>query len=168
LGITQVHIDLCYLALHSGDLARAHEVAVESLEAARTAGDRSWLSLGFLAIALVALERRVLPSARASLIESLLLSQESATQVELAAMLDGFARLAALEGTPVRTVCLAGASAAVRARQGVRPSPVARERLESALGDARSTLGQEVSDEAWARGQAMSTEQMIAYALEGK
>jgi tetratricopeptide (TPR) repeat protein len=167
-GILLTLVDLTYLALHSGDLVRAQELAVQSLEVGRTAGDPGNLSLCFLAIGTAALERRDPPSARADLIESLLLSQENARQVELTATLDGFAHLAALEGTPERAICLAGAGAAVRARQGMRASPVARERLESALRDARSTLGEDASAGAWARGQAMSTEQMIAYALEGR
>jgi hypothetical protein len=119
-----------------------------------------------MAIAMVSLEQRDLPSARANLIESLLLARENADQVNLAALLDGFAGLAVLEGAPERAICLAGASAAVRERQGIRSSPVPREELESALRDARSTLGEGASDRAWAKGQAMSAEQMMMYGLE--
>ena len=82
--------------------------------------------------------------------------------------LEGMAGVAAAQMQPERAVRLFGAVA--RLRDAIRaPRPPAFLALrERNLATARDRLGEEVFEEAWAEGQAMSAEQAIEYALSAE
>jgi tetratricopeptide (TPR) repeat protein len=77
----------------------------------------------------------------------------------------GLAELAAEAGEPARTLCLASVSGALSALTGVQPSPPMRTQMEQVEAAAREVLSPEAQAAAWAAGQAMPLEQVIAEAL---
>jgi len=80
-------------------------------------------------------------------------------------VLAAFASLAAAEGLPARALRLAGASAALTQRTGLRVQHIQREKYERWLVTARQALSEQVAAAAWAEGQATQLEQAIGYAL---
>jgi hypothetical protein len=64
-----------------------------------------------------------------------------------------------------RTARLFGAAEVMREASGVALTAAARAEHQQVIAAARSSLGDEAFAGAWAEGQAMSPEQIIAYAL---
>jgi hypothetical protein len=81
------------------------------------------------------------------------------------ATLEGLAGPTAAQGWPARAVTLTGAAAALRVMLGAPHAPIEREQIERWLGASRAALGDTEAVEAWTRGQAMTLEQAVAYAL---
>jgi hypothetical protein len=105
--------------------------------------------------------------AQAHFAESLAVARESGDQQRIAEALVGMAGCAAAQGQPLRALRLAGAGAALRARDGHPLSADEQEALTSRLAPAREALPDDAQAAAWAEGQALSLEEAIAYALEG-
>jgi predicted ATPase/DNA-binding SARP family transcriptional activator len=75
------------------------------------------------------------------------------------------ADLACILGQPVRAALLLGASEALRAKISTSLPLIRREEYERALDSARSRLDEIEFSNGWAKGQAMSADQTIAYTL---
>jgi predicted ATPase/transcriptional regulator with XRE-family HTH domain len=99
--------------------------------------------------------------------QSLALMQEIRQPLGIAACLEGFAGVAELEGQPARAVRLFGAATTIRDVLGLAPFGGERIDYTHQLAVARTQLGAAAFDAAWAAGQTMTAEQVIAYALEG-
>lgn len=80
-------------------------------------------------------------------------------------LLDGFAKLAALEGQPSRALRLASAGAAQRVQLGIGYGVQAEAELLRHLAPARRALEQAADDAPWAEGQALTREQALASGL---
>lgn len=74
------------------------------------------------------------------------------------------AELASQCRLPAQVLCLLGAHAAQLRRIGKVNFPLRQHKLDAQLCEARAQLGRAEADAAWARGQAMSAEEMAAYA----
>ena len=74
--------------------------------------------------------------------------------------------LAARRGDPRRAVTLYGASEALRRRIGAGLAPNDVEDLEELLAEVREAVKEADYAAAWAKGEAMTTEQAVAYARE--
>jgi hypothetical protein len=79
--------------------------------------------------------------------------------------IEGLAQVAAGQRQFERAICLAGASAHMRAAGSVGVSPVEQAELNRALRLARQALDESSAAAAWDRGQTMTQEQAIAHAL---
>ncbi|MCB0152002.1 MAG: hypothetical protein KDE01_30645 [Caldilineaceae bacterium] len=76
------------------------------------------------------------------------------------------AELAVLAGKPEAALCLLGAHDTVMQRIGYVYHPVHRRLVDTIAGTARGELAVAVADAAWARGQAMDEEEMLAFARQ--
>src|SRR5207244_2949806 len=72
---------------------------------------------------------------------------------------------AAACGQPGRAMRLAGAAAAIRLAVGAPAPASVRAQLELALAPARQVLGEATAAAAWARGEGLSFDEAVAYAL---
>ncbi|HYM06492.1 MAG TPA: protein kinase [Terriglobales bacterium] len=157
---------------YQGDLARelgetetARSLYEQSLSLFRMLGD-SWGIAGTLAdLGNLALERNDLSGARTQFGESLQNYQALESRRGIARLLECFARAAAAEHQPERSLRLAGAAAALRQSVGAPPSPAERDRLEKDLEAARQAVNHTAGATSWMEGWAMPVEKAIAYAL---
>ncbi len=76
------------------------------------------------------------------------------------------AELALLAGLPEAALCLLGAHDAVMQRIGYVYHPVHRRLVDTIVSTARGELPGAVADAAWARGRAMSEEEMLEFARQ--
>src|SRR5207249_245636 len=107
-------------------------------------------------------------TARQWLSPGLQLSRELGAPIITAWCLAGLGSTAALDEEPERAVRLWGAAEHLRATLGCRSAPAARATYERLLAQARAQLGEGAFAAAWAAGEALSLEQAISEALDGK
>ena len=111
----------------------------------------------------MALDLGATGQARPHLAGSLQLSQATGSRIGVARGLEAFAALAVDEHRPELAVQLVAAASALREAAGLPPLPGAR--AERYLAPARRLGDAEVA-RLWARGQALSSEEAVALALE--
>jgi hypothetical protein len=87
-------------------------------------------------------------------------------QEMIAQCLDGLAMVAAGHGQPARALRLAATSASLSELTMQSAYPIDRVDVDRALAPARQALGEAGAAAAWAKGQAMTPEQAVTYALE--
>jgi non-specific serine/threonine protein kinase len=151
-------------AYEQGDVDRAASILEESLTLARSVGD------GFLVSDALSYKGRTecrngkLQSAEASFVESLTIARELADPVATIWALESFAELALARHAPRQAATLLGAVAHLRDETGfLQPLPG-----ETALADARATLGADAFELAWREGGAMTLDDAVRYALGGQ
>jgi tetratricopeptide (TPR) repeat protein len=98
--------------------------------------------------------------------ENLLFWQQDSHYPEIAACLEGLGEVAIALGDAERAARLLGAAAAVRESRNVPIPPIERADVESAVARAQTALGEAAFAAAWAEGQAIPMEQMVAEALQ--
>ncbi|HEX9440857.1 MAG TPA: hypothetical protein VF909_14320, partial [Roseiflexaceae bacterium] len=104
--------------------------------------------------------------ATALLREALVLQQSHAGKGSIASSLERFAGIAAGQGQPDRAARLLGAAEALRKAIGAPLPPVERPDYERTVAAARAQLDAATFATAWAEGQALTLEQVIAEALD--
>lgn len=161
------NIGLAYLGdleLAEGRPDRAEQLWVESLDLCRQVGDRRGWGYVLFRLGALVRARGELDRARELLDASLALRWKIGHGGGVRTTLREQAALAQSQGDDLRCVRLLAASEQVftRApRSWVTPPDV-----EALLGRAREHVGGDSVDRAWAEGQAMALEQVVAYALE--
>jgi hypothetical protein len=151
-----------------GDLSRARRLYGEALSQFRESGARANDPEVLNSLALVAREQGDVQTAQSLLAQGLrqchliphIPVQESAIGLER------MAGVAAIQGQAERAARLFGASHALRLRFGNPIWPVIRPLYERDLAAVREALGDERFAEEWEKGQAMTLERAIEYALE--
>jgi predicted ATPase/DNA-binding XRE family transcriptional regulator len=152
-----------------GDLEGAERRFEEGLESARRRGDPLGTYVGLYNLAQLALVRGDLALATRTLEEGIQLSGQTKDRANLAHFLDALAAIASSRGEAERCSLLLGAAEALLEEVGARvynfyqPDPSLRER---AVAQARAVLGEPAFAEARERGQIMTFEQAVKYALE--
>ena len=160
------------LARARGDHAGAHEAYEESLALFREAGDPQGCALALGRLAGLAAARGEHAAARAAYAASLRGFQAVGRRRAVALTLRGLSAVAGAEGRWERALRLAAAAAAAA---GAGPPPLLISGLEWDVPDpagveqlraqARAALGEAAAAAAWAEGQAMPLEQVVAEAL---
>ncbi|HEV7214235.1 MAG TPA: helix-turn-helix domain-containing protein [Chloroflexota bacterium] len=153
------------VAQNQGDAAPARRLFLESLAIGRARGDRLTMIVALLGLIDLAINRGDYVRARERLHEYLTVSLQLHDLISISWGLEHMARLATAEHQAARALRLAGAAAIFRRETGTLHSDAERARLEQRLAAARRRLTQEDAAAAWTEGQAMSLEQIIAYAL---
>jgi tetratricopeptide (TPR) repeat protein len=97
--------------------------------------------------------------------QALTLARDQEYRIYLAWCLAGLAGTAMLNEEPERAARLWGAAEALRQSIGSRPAPAARATRERLMAAALEQLGETAFAAAWAKGQAMKSEQAIELAL---
>jgi predicted ATPase/class 3 adenylate cyclase len=156
---------LGFVETYAGSLESARQYLESSLKELGRAGNRRMTALILAPLGHIDVRLGRLDAARECLERGLTQLATSANARMIANFLECFAELEAEAGHPERALCLAGAAASLReATEETPPSPIQREikqRLEEAW--------RQVPDRsAWERGEAMSREEAIAFALASR
>jgi predicted ATPase len=115
---------------------------------------------------LMALERGHTARARQAFTESLYTGYGGGLRWLVALDLEGLAGVAAADGLPDRAARFFGAAQAIRAASGTPIQPTHAARCEQRVTAVRQTLGDQLYAEVFARGRAMTLDQVIAEALD--
>lgn len=153
------------LALNEHDLAEAEALLAEGLELAREIGHQRITATTLCSLGDLGRERGQFERARERLEEGLRLARELGEVRLILALLYSVAALEIAVGEAERAVCLRGAEATVREGLGIPLPPVVQTEGEERLVRARTNLGDETFIRAWERGQDLSLEEAVAYAL---
>ncbi len=170
LGHNWVGFSLNNLALAAyldGDLALAASHAVQS--AALFRGLQALPSLAEVLITLgrITMAQGEVETARATLAEALTLAWAKGPRFLIASALEAHGMLAVRQGQARHAVELLAAAATLRRAMGTPVRPADRPALEGALAVARVYLDGTTFVDAWATGETLPTEQLVARALAG-
>ena len=169
--VSNVRNRLGTLLLIQGDYDRAAAMIEESLALARELGDRLSINDALYVLAQIAQARGDHDLAARRFEEGVALSAEMGDRANLGHYLGGLAVVAGVRGEAKRSVCLFGAAEglleAVEAPvyDYFEPNRSLYERTKAAM---RSQLGESIFEEAWDKGQTMTFEQAVAFALGGE
>jgi predicted ATPase/class 3 adenylate cyclase len=156
--VALARFQLGLLARQLGDYRRAWTLLTETTRS-------EYASASIYNLGLVAEDQGDFGRARALYAQSIALFRESGLRFLIPFVIEGFATMAARQGQDEKALVLAGGAATAREHFGSPIPPVMKERLDSALASARRRLGA-IGETAWSRGQGMTMEQAVAYALE--
>jgi len=150
-----------------GDLPRATNLHAESVALYWEAGDKSAIVVSQYLMAMTLLLQGDLEWASSLLQSGLGLAVEVKQKQYLAQCLEGLAGVAAAGGRADRAARLWGAAIALREATG-NPSSLTEKMLyEPFIARARSQLDKAAFEMEWAKGEALSMAQAIAYAGQG-
>ena len=158
--------DLGSLAHDRGDYERAYSLFNQHLAMRQDVGDHRGIAWSLASLGWVACDQGDYERGRALYHQSMLLHRQLGHQWGPIVCLEGLARLEATIGGSRRSPVLFGAAEAGRQMSGQALGRVEREAHEKLVAGARAALGEEVFQEAWAEGSAMSLEQAVEFALE--
>ena len=167
--ISNVRNRLGTLLLIQGDHDRAATTIEEGLAFARKLGDRLVINDALYVLAQIAQARGDHDLAARRFEEGVALSAEMGDRANLGYFLEGLAVVAGVRGEAKRSVCLFGAAEglleAVEAPDYdyFEPNRSLYEHTKAAM---RSQLGESAFEEKWDKGQALTFEQAVKYALE--
>jgi tetratricopeptide (TPR) repeat protein len=161
---------LGHVASVQGDYARATALCEEGLALSREYGDRWLITLSLTGLGHAASLGGDTARGTALYGESLAVSREMGDKRGIAASLEGLARTATAPLVPTE-VCawgtqLLGAAAALRAAIGAPVQKSEQGTYEHAVAALRAVLGEAPFEAAWAAGQAMTLEQVLALTLD--
>ncbi|MDQ2745589.1 MAG: tetratricopeptide repeat protein, partial [Chloroflexota bacterium] len=151
-----------------GNLEEARGRFEESLVVSRELGRKDAIAFTLGNLAGVELQQGAYGPAADGLRESLLLSRELGDLDVMLALLGGTAELAVVVGAFERAACLGGAETALRQVSGIARQGNDRAGWDRTMERAHRELGEEEWNRAWAAGQAMSLDDVLAYALDEK
>ncbi|HKP53057.1 MAG TPA: tetratricopeptide repeat protein [Chloroflexia bacterium] len=155
------------VAVHKiGDLERAEPLMEESLALRRELGHKRGVATALGSLAEISRARGEHEKTRTLFAEALALYNELKDRVGVAKALEGLAGMELAQAHLERAACLLGAVEAMLTSVGAPLATVEHPQHETVIADCRSMLGEETFNEAWARGQAMSAEEVISYALD--
>jgi predicted ATPase/DNA-binding CsgD family transcriptional regulator len=165
-GIALARSSLGFTALLQGEygLARAH--LEESLRVLRELGSPDEIKRCLFLLGHLACDQGDYAAARARFAEMMEDALLERYPWSVPWVLLGYARLAAGEGQAARALRLAGAADALRQAIGTSLGPAYQAYLRGDLERAWRALGEEEGAAAWGEGQAMTLEEVIAYALD--
>ena len=161
--------DLGWFAHLSGDRSpRPRRLLEEALATARQINDIWVCALTLDSLAQVAADSGDLDTARRCWEECISIATQLRDRFSLPAFLQGFARLATLQGHYERAMCLLAAAARLVSETGaIWPQPE-QERVERMVQAARQPLGDQAADAAWRRGHGMTMAEALSYATESQ
>jgi tetratricopeptide (TPR) repeat protein len=150
-----------------GDLVQAASLAGESAAIFRALQAGPSLAEVLVTVGRIRGAQGESDAARTSLVEALTLAWAEGPRLAAVAALEEIAVQAAHHGQAWRAVRLLGTVAMLRQTMGVPPRPADQPALDNALVMARTALGSTAFANAWATGQTLPVEQVVASALVG-
>jgi predicted ATPase/DNA-binding CsgD family transcriptional regulator len=167
LGHVMALTTLAHVILISGDPDRAGQMCAEALASGRRCGERWWLAYTLLASAAMSFHRGEIAEGERQVREALPLHYTLGTGSGVISALDNLAYIAAANGDLDRAACLLGAC--TRLARSLGQHTTARRRYwwgrKNMLADLRSALGDAAFDAAFQRGEQMSRDDAVGYAL---
>ena len=150
---------------YEGDLTRARALYEESAATFRELGDLKHVAMAIRNLAGICLDQGEQERAEALYQESLALDRQLGDTLSIAICFEGLATVAVEREQMERAARLLGAAAPVRAALGAPRHPKQQERYERAVRAARSSLGEDVFESAYADGQSLSADAAVDEAL---
>jgi ATP/maltotriose-dependent transcriptional regulator MalT len=150
------------IALHQSNAATACSLLEESLTLHEEVGDLQGIARSCSLLARVAAFEQDHTRARTLYEESLTIARKLGNHWFMALYLEGLAEVVVDQGEPAWAVRLWGAADALRKAIGAPMPPVQRAGYERMVSAARDQLNEEVFARAWAQGQRMTAEQVLA------
>ena len=160
------NLGLCLF--YEGDYARAEALFEEGLKLYREVGDYWGTALALSNQALIAFKTENFKQSQALFEESLHLFRDTGDKEGVATVLSGLAWIAGRRNNFQRATCLSGASVAILESMGTAMHDLDRKEYEHTVRQAQLSLGKDKFAAAWDRGQAMSLDEVIKYALGEK
>jgi predicted ATPase/DNA-binding CsgD family transcriptional regulator len=151
-----------YMAFYQGNYIIELTSMEESLAIMRELGDRRSSARLLWALGHAAFVQDDYAKARTFYEEALAILQELGVKWFIAACLDGLAEVAVAQDQPEWAAHLLGAAALLREALGVSPPPYNLANYERTVATTRAQLGEERFAAAWAEGQEMTLEQVLA------
>jgi predicted ATPase/class 3 adenylate cyclase len=154
------------LLRQQGDLADAEALYAEGVEILQVLGDRESVAIGWLNLAVAAIERKRFDGARALLGQALQVATSLGSQLVGQSTLDVLAGLCAVTGAHEMAARLYGAAEAQAERSGLRRDSADAAFLLPLIEQSRRALGAEVSSCAQDEGAGWGYEEAIRRASE--
>jgi hypothetical protein len=148
------------------DLGAAWRLNEQSLALFQQTGHRRMAAVVLWTMGRVEWKRGDLKEAAERLRESVRTFGDVGDPGMLPQALSTLAAVHAAGGHTERAVQLQGAATSMERTAGIQVWPISRSERDIWLESARHALGDADADRAWAEGQAMTTEQAVAFALE--
>jgi tetratricopeptide (TPR) repeat protein len=156
------------IAFYEGDQARARQLFEQSLALFREMQHQHGTTEMLAALARVAMRQSDYATARRFFEESLALARQASDKLSIAADLEGIAELVAAQRHPLWAARLWGAAAALRETLGAPIPLIDRAAYQATVATARTQLCPDRFDAAWAQGQNMTLEQVLASEEQGQ
>ncbi len=172
--LAMVRQQLGRLRCATGDLADARRLGEECLLLFQEVGDLTGVAAQENGLGTVALKQGEYDAARAYYTASLQHQQGWQGVPWIVESVAGLAAVALAQGQVARALCLAGATAALSVQAGYRlDTPLQTgdrldTQIERTVAAARAALDERAAAAAWATGEAMTLEQAMAYAVDGR
>ncbi|MDQ3286504.1 MAG: helix-turn-helix domain-containing protein [Actinomycetota bacterium] len=168
-GSATIANHLTVVALNRDDHPRAAGYAEEALTLARRTGDRFTANISLSLLAQMAWATDEYERAAEYWREALVMVSELADKAHSAYCVRGLAAVAQAQGEPRRATRLLGAAESLLEAAGLVTYAHASDELQGRVASAaRERLGEEAWIAAWEEGRALTTEQVVEYALEGQ
>lgn len=166
LRLTATLNNLAIATRRLGNLERASQLYTEAIAVSQGVGNLKSLAHALNGLAEVHAELKEYASAVRLLRESISIRHQLGDLKGEAISLDALAMSVDHLGASVLAARLESASGKIMQELGVAISPATRAENENFIAQLRAKLGDEIFENAWSSGQAMSLEQAIAYTLE--
>lgn len=153
------------VASTQGDYPAARAASEEALAIFREIGDQAGIGWALHNLGVPARAQEDYPSARAAYEESLAIRREIGDKAGIAGVLGEIAHLAVHAGQIELACRFMGAAVALRDGIGAKWEPAEVKACEELTAAARSTLGDEEFERAWAVGQSLAKDEGVAEAL---
>jgi non-specific serine/threonine protein kinase len=154
------------VALNQDAAERARSLYEESFAILREQGNMNFLAYAVRRLGLLAWREGDHKKARTLCKESLILNQEVGDPRGVLACVAGFADIAVAQGKFARAAQIMAAVEAQLVSMGIRLLPVDKMEYERNLALLRDQIDEKIFNTSWLRGQPMSLEELIAFAME--
>jgi tetratricopeptide (TPR) repeat protein len=158
--------NLAMMVCSQGDLGRAAQLIEEAVALFRELRARGDVALGLYNLGWIALLQDNLGRAADIYKESLSLAWDTGMNHIVQGDLEGFACLAGAKGEAERAARLWGAVQALHETKGIPRDPDFLAEADARISAVRTGMGEEVWEEAWRKGRAMTLDEAVSYALE--
>jgi tetratricopeptide (TPR) repeat protein len=158
--------NLAMVVYFQGDLGRAGKLTEEGVALFRELGARADVALGLDNLGWIALLQEDLDRAADIYKESLTLAWDAGLNHIVQGDLEGFACVAGAKGETERATRLWGAAQALHETKGIPRDIDFFAEADARISAVRSGMGEEVWEEAWRKGRAMTLDEAISYAME--
>lgn len=162
-GISQVLTNLGWIALETKDFGRAKTLFEQSLRLCKQLKDKSGIANNLSNLGMVAYQKQNNTGAVDAFRESLLVFEEIGNKRGIAECLEGLASASSAMGMAQYALQLFGIADVLRETINAPLWPIARVEHEQKVNLARAQVSQEEFEIAWAKGRAMTLEQVIHF-----
>jgi hypothetical protein len=149
-----------------GDLGRAAQLTEEAVELLRELGATGVVAIGLCNLGWIALLQDDLGRAADLYGETLSLSWDAGLNPVVQRALEGLACVAGANGEAERAARLWGAAQALHETKGIPRDIDFLAEADARISAVRLGMGEEVWQEAWRKGRAMTLDEAVTYALE--